>query len=323
VRRFLEVGNDLVQRGHRFTVYHGEGEVPDWMPFQGDVRPLHRLQEARHQVVLCNDPPLFLRYRDVPADVRIFYFAAERIPEERRIVRSGWTLVSNSESMCRYLRRRHGVKAHRAVGGINLDLFRPLPVQRDPGEYRILTFGRVSRRSKGVELVRRAVEGFARGLQRRAGGGKRRVKLVLFDHVGSGNEQDPRERFDTSVACEWHLNTPQEQLASLYSSCDVFVNAERKAGWTNTVAEAMACGVPVVCTRSGTLDLAVHGQTAWVVRFRHPWFLRRGLRALHDDPEMATRLRQAALERVRDFAWPRVTDQLLAVIEKEMRPVRA
>lgn len=317
VRRFLEIGNELVRRGHGFTLYHEAGTSPDWMPFLGSVQPLRRLQEARHQVILCNDPPLFRRYARIPAEKRIFYFAAERIPDERHIVRSGWTLVANSSSMARYLKSRYGVQARLAIGGINLALFRPTVVERDPDEYRVLAFGRVSRRSKGVDLVRRAVEGFAKSLNHRPArvrGTAGRVKLVFFDHVGFGNERDPREGFRTSIPCEWHLNHSQEELAALYASCDVFVNAERKAGWTNTVAEAMACGVPVVCTRSGTLDLALHRQTAWVVPWRHPWFLRRGLRVLHDDPELAERLRAAALQRVSRFDWKHVTDQLLEVI---------
>jgi glycosyltransferase involved in cell wall biosynthesis len=317
VRRFLEVGNELVRRGHDVTVYHASGEPPDWMPFLGRVEPLQSLEGSRHDVILCNDPPLFHRYGGVPAKLRIFYFAAERIPDERRIVRSGWTLVANSESMFRYLRRRYGVQAQRAVGGINLEVFRPLAVERDPQEFRVLCFGRRSRRSKGVDLVRRAVEGFAARLPRKRCDAQR-VKLVLFDHVGAGNERDPREGFESTVPCEWHLNRPQEELASLYSSCDVFVNAERKAGWTNTVAEAMACGVPVVCTRSGTLDLARHRETAWVVPLRHPWFLRRGLRALYENPQMVAAMREAARQGVQRFSWKGVTDQLLGVIHGSM-----
>ena len=157
----------------------------------------------------------------------------------------------------------------------------------------------------------RAVESFAR----RAGG--RLVRLVLFDHVGPGNERDPRDGFHCRAPHEWHLNLAQADLARLYASCDVFVSAEKRAGWANTVAEAMACGAPVVCTRSGARDLARHHETAWVVPLRHPFFLRRGLEALTSDAALAARLREAALAHVRGYAWPRVVDQLLAVIASQ------
>lgn len=315
VRRFIEVGNEMVRRGHRYTIYHPEGTPPDWIGFEGEVQPLDALAGAHHQVVLCNDPPLYRRFHDISAEVRLFYFVLEGIQDERSIVGGGWTPLANSESMHQYLKRRYRVDAHQVVGGINLDVFRPVKVDRDPATFRVLTFGRVSRRKKGVDIVRRAVESLAGRSARRGG---RPVKLVLFDHVGFGNELDPREVFKSSVECEWHINRSQSDLASVYSSCDVFVNAEKKAGWTNTVAESMACGVPVVCTKSGTLDMARHRETAWIARFRHPWFFRTGMEALRDDDFLSNHLRDTALAQMEHFSWPRVTDRLLGVIASEL-----
>src|SRR5262249_3630973 len=157
-----------------------------------------------------------------------------------------------------------------------------------------LVYGRLSRRRKGTAIAVRAVESFARRFAQRApawaGTIAHPVQLVLFDHVGPGNEADPRPGFRPGIPHEFLLNLAQAELPGLYSSCDVFVSAERRAGWNNTVAEAMACGLPVVCTQSGTLDLARHRETAWVVRFRHPYFIRAGIAAMSHDPELRGRL---------------------------------
>jgi len=313
VRRFIALGNELVRRGHRYTLYHPGGEPPEWLPFAGETRALDTL--GRHQVLICNDPPLYARITDAAADLKLFYFVLEGIPDERRIVRGGWTLLANSDGMHRYLRRRYRVDAHRVIGGIDLETFQPRQTARDDGEVRILAYGRASRRRKGLPLVVRAVESFAR---RHAGAGDRPVRLVLFDHVGPGNERDPRDGFRCAVPHAWHINLPQPDLARLYASCDFFVSAEKRAGWANTVAEAMACGTPVVCTSSGARDLAIHRQTAWVVPLRHPYFLRRGIERLAGDPALTARLREAARARVREYAWPRVADQLLAAIAAAM-----
>jgi glycosyltransferase involved in cell wall biosynthesis len=79
----------------------------------------------------------------------------------------------------------------------------------------------------------------------------------------------------------------------------------------------MACGVPVVCTRSGAQDLAIHRETAWITR-RHRWFVERGLRALYDNRGLARELRDKALERVQMFSWASVTDQLLGVVNRKL-----
>lgn len=320
VRRILEIGNELVRRGHRYVVYHTDGNRPEWIDFTGEVRPIADLRWARHQVMICNDSALVSDFERARGDLKLFYFVLENIRGERAIARhSRWTLLANSTGIRERLHTKYGVDAEEVIGGVNLDVFTPRPdEERSDGEYRVLAFGRLSRKKKGVPIVLRAAESFARRYRRTENG--RPVKLVLFDHVGAGNETDPSKELRCSVPYEFHLNLPQKELARLYAGCDAFVSAERRAGWANTVAEAMACGVPVVCTRSGTRDLAVHRDTAWVARWRHQWFVRQGLGALSSDPQLAGRLRERALSNVRRFSWPRVADQLESVVRKRLGP---
>ncbi len=318
VRRFIEIGNELVRRGHRYVIYHPGGEPPGWLAYAGETRPASALEGARHDVLLCNDPPLVPAFERASARLKIFYFALEGIPGERRIARHpGWVAVANSSGMAEHLRRRCGVRAERAIGGIDPATFRPGRARPDDGTVRVLAFGRASRRRKGVPTALQAIERFAGDLARRGGPA---VTVVLFDHVGAGNERDPRREVDTRLPVEFHVNPTQQELAAIYAGCDVFVSAEKRAGWSNTVAEAMACGTPVVCTPSGTRDLAIHMQTAWVARWRNPFFIARGLAGLRRDPALSQRLAAAALGRVRGYAWPNVVDQLEDIVRRRINP---
>ena len=317
VRRFVEIGNELVRRGHSYTLYHPDGEAPDWLPFLGEARPTSLLTKSRHQILICNDPPSLGVFDKAQADLKCFYFALENIRGERAIARHpGWTILANSTGMHDRLTRKYRVPAEKVIGGVNTDVFRPQPAPDKKDDcYRVLTFGRLSRKKKGVPIVLNTVEAFARSLRRRE---DRPVKLVLFEHLGQHNERDPREEIRCSIPHEFHINLEQDGLARLYSSCDVFVSAEKRAGWANTTAEAMACGVPVVCTRSGTRDIAIHMESAWVARWRHRYFIGKGLGALHDDPDLARQLRDNALERVRRFSWSHVVDQLEDVVGRKL-----
>ena len=325
VRRFLEIGNALVRRGHRYVLYHPAGTRPEWLEFAGEVRPLAELQRASHQVLLCGEPSLVPEFEQASARLKLFYCVLEKLPDERRIVRhAGWTILANSSGIRERLWRRHRVRAVDAIGGINLQMFHPVEGARQrAGEpFRVLAYGRLSRSRKGTGLAVRAAERLARRLSRRfpAWGGTlaHPVQLVLFDHLGPGNEADPRSQLRSRIPCEFHLDLPQERLAELYSSCDVFVSAERRAGWNNTVAEAMACGLPVVCTQSGTRDLALHRDTAWVVRFRQARFLAAGLAALQRDPVLRENLRRAALRRMASLSWDRVAVRLEAIAREHL-----
>jgi len=321
VRRFIEIGNELVRRGHTYTLYHPKGDAPGWLPFDGDVRPTSDLIDARHQILMCNDPPSLDLFEKARADLKCFYFALEKVAGEGKIAKHpGWVILANSTGMHDRLRRKYGVPVEKVIGGINLDVFNPRSRDDDDRDhYRVLTFGRLSRKKKGVPIVVRAAEAFGRSVARKKGA--RPVKLVLFDHLGHHNERDPREEIRCSIPYEFHVNLGQEELAQLYSSCDVFVSAEKKAGWANTTAEAMACGLPVVCTRSGTLDIAKHLDTAWVARWRHPYFVRKGVSVLHDDMDLAGRLRDNALDHIRGFSWSHVVDQLENVVRRRLSSV--
>jgi len=104
------------------------------------------------------------------------------------------------------------------------------------------------------------------------------------------------------VPVEFHLDLPQDRMAELFSRADIFLMAERRAGWSNTSAEAMACGLPVVCTPSGTRDFAVDGRTALVAPLPLPFFLARHLRRLARDPELRARLGEAGRRKIAEFA---------------------
>ncbi|HEX5132882.1 MAG TPA: glycosyltransferase family 4 protein [Candidatus Krumholzibacteria bacterium] len=312
VRRFIALGNEFVRRGHGFVIYHPTGEPPGWLPFAGETRPLSALPEHRHEVLICNNPPQLGAFENAHAGIKLFYFALEGIPGERAIARRrDWVIAVNSTGLHRRLRRRYGVDAEKAIGGVDLETFRPGGTYPPPGdEFRVMVFGRTSRRRKGAELAIRAVERVARD--------HGDVRLVLFDHVGVGNERDPRDEIKTRVPLEFHVNPSQDELAALYRGSHAFVSAERRAGWANTVAEAMACGTPVVCTRSGSTDIALPGETAWVARVRHPWVLARSLRGLRDAPHKSLALRTNALRRIPGYAWPAVADQLERIIARRL-----
>jgi glycosyltransferase involved in cell wall biosynthesis len=106
-------------------------------------------------------------------------------------------------------------------------------------------------------------------------------------------------------------------MAWLFSQADAYVGAERRAGWANTAAEAMACRLPVVCTASGSRDFAIPDETALVVRFPHPVLLARRIKRLLDDADLGERLADAGYRKIGEFTW----DSLAARLEAIFRAV--
>ena len=87
-----------------------------------------------------------------------------------------------------------------------------------------------------------------------------------------------------------------ERTAALMAACDAYVSLHRAEGFGLTVAEAMACGKPVIATAySGTMDITTP-DTAWLVPCRtvtleaDDGYYRRGTVWAEPDLEAAARL---------------------------------
>ena len=118
------------------------------------------------------------------------------------------------------------------------------------------------------------------------------------------------------------LHSTQEELSTLYRETDLFLSAERRAGWCNTAAEAMACGAAVVCTPSGTEDFARHGETALVARWPWSWLLARRIESLLRDPELRLRIAAAGRRSIQAFGWERTATSVEAVIRERIQSKR-
>jgi hypothetical protein len=100
-------------------------------------------------------------------------------------------------------------------------------------------------------------------------------------------------------------------LPAFYHSADCVVHVEHHAGWANLVAEAMASGVPVICTTAGTLAMAKDGETALLLHdVTGPAIAKRILQLFS-----STQLRSGLVERARRlitrFDWNQYTSRIL------------
>ena len=306
VRRYIEIGNALVQRGHTYTLFTPEGEKPDWLEYRGEVRRFEAISEAEFDISLCSEYSILTQFDSLKTRSKCFYFVLEGHKREQEAIRSGCHLLGNSEGICRRVERKYGVRCHRAPGGINPEIFYPLPRKEPPAdEFKVLCYGRIYKKRKGINKIIRAVERLRKH--------QPQLRFIFFDSRVGLDRRDPRPLIKTSIPHDFYLDLPQNRMAWLFSQADVFISAERRAGWSNTTAEAMACRLPVVCTPSGTRDFAFHEKTALVVPFAHPWFLAREVKRLINDPDLRHRLADAGHQKIGEFTWDALSGKLEAL----------
>jgi glycosyltransferase involved in cell wall biosynthesis len=128
--------------------------------------------------------------------------------------------------------------------GIDLDHFRPMPEARErvrdslsiPDRAVVIAFHGVLQERKRVNLLLRAVAGLPRG----AG-----VHLLV---VGKGPEEGRLRAEAATLGLAATFTGKRPDIPELLSAVDIYVHLSISEGFSNSVVEALACGLPVIAS---------------------------------------------------------------------------
>ena len=110
---------------------------------------------------------------------------------------------------------------------------------------------------------------------------------------------------------------PDEELPALYRGAEVFVYPSRFEGFGIPIIEAMACGTPVVASRSSCLPEVADG-AAVMVDPENAEGLAVALEQGLCDETLRSNLQARGRARAAQYTWRRAAEQLLGVYEKVM-----
>jgi glycosyltransferase involved in cell wall biosynthesis len=300
VKRFLEIGNLLILKGHSFYVYTPEGARPDWFDFKGDVRILDRLNQTNFDALFTTELEYIPLLKSSSSKLKIFYAVLERRKIKKVLKEGGIHIFANSIKLYNYLNGDKNPNVIKAIGGIDLKkfAFREKQILKSNDPFMVMVYGRFYRRKKGTMLVVRACERLVKKGYN--------IKLQLFDTPIDEESRNKISNFKCRVPFEFYVDYPVRDLPNLYYQADVFVSAERNAGWCNTGAEAMACGVPLIATTCGTEDFLINNETGVVV-WRYSYFIEKAIRKVYDNPSFRLSLISPARKKIEEFSWENLT----------------
>ena len=160
-----------------------------------------------------------------PEEARAFVGEVGFIPAQVRVIRNGVPVPSRSALVA-------GRDDVRTMLGIA------------PGETWAVFVGRLTR-EKGLDVLRRALE--------------RPVALDGLVVVGDGADRPALEAQASATAVPVRFVGYHEDVSGFLAASDVFVQPSRSEGLPFALLEAMAHGVPVVCTTVGGMPAAMDG----------------------------------------------------------------
>ncbi len=221
-------------------------------------------------------------------------------------------VVTISDSSRRDLIRHLGMAEHRITAvplGIDSARFRPAqPAGPGVGRPYVMSLAGADPTKNIAALVR----AFATVPERV----RRLYDLVLVGDVSK--RPDVREAIERErIASQTRLIgvVSDEELIGWYQGASVFVFPSLYEGFGLPVLEAMACGIPVLCSNSSSLP-EVAGDAAILIDPRNVEQLSNELTRMLDDAPLRRALSERGRTRALTFSWDRTATETVAVYER-------
>lgn len=134
-------------------------------------------------------------------------------------------------------------------------------------------------------------------------------RLIIAGGDGWGMHDVRQARASSGVSTRIVMTgrLSDEEVPAFLRHADVFAYPSMYEGFGMPIIEAMACGAPVITTRSSSLS-EVAGDAAELVEPRNVSQLEIALRKILSDSQRAQQLTRKGIERSREFTWERCAD---------------
>ena len=172
--------------------------------------------------------------------------------------------------------------------GVDLKTFRP--VLKEDKIFRVIFAGGLSLR-KGLHYLLEAFSGLK----------LKNAELLLIGPVNPEINQALKKY----RGCYKYLETvPHTELYKYLSQGSVFVLPSIEEGLAMVIPQAMACGLPIICTtNSGGEEMVRDGKDGFIIPIRNIETLKEKIIYLYEHDEERKQMGKNALERAKEFTW--------------------
>lgn len=206
-----------------------------------------------------------LRGSDVPGYSERFTILYKFItPIIKKIWKSACFVIANS---CGLRELALKSKTEKEIGiiynGIDTGDFFPDANKKDENKFTIVCISRITRR-KGIKFLIQAVGNLLKKYKN--------IKLFI---VGDGDECDSLKNLvqTIGIGSEVTFTGPilHENILEYYQKSNIFVLPSLNEGMSNTMLEALSCGLPIIATDTGgTKELVQNEKNGFIVKMKDP-----------------------------------------------------
>lgn len=253
-----------------------------------------------------------LRGSDVPGfNARFSYHYPFLKPIVRLVWRKAAMVVANSYCLKELaLKTDPGLEVSVIPNGVDCDFFSPRADHKQQGAEEALKIVCVSRliERKGIGLL---LEAFSSAL---LGGCSAQLSIV----GGGGLEGELKGRcleLGIGDKVKFLGNKDRREVVEILRDSDIFALPSHSEGMSNSLLEAMACGLPVIATDTGDASLILNGNGRVVPRGDKE-SMRQAILELSSSRSLRAQMRSKSRQIALGFPWRAVAQGYLSAYEK-------
>lgn len=287
VREVIENANVFSDEGHDVFIFNPENKQISWIECKALSVPETELKNYKLDILILTTEPTdhYLKlFKEAKADLKIFCMMGF---DQNRDFLTGYKNLNyildnyyvTADGAWQLEWFRNNTKSqrimHSQMGGVNLDMFKPIKNKyREPNKI-----------------------GWSGDLRERKGG------AILIDFFNSNG---------INAKTYWKKGLSQNDFKHWFSQIDIFIDNHNRGGWCNPVAEAMACGVNVICSDAiCNRSFAIDGKTCLKFPLNRMDKLKEQIYRLTTDKLLKDTLRENANNWIRQFDYNIISRKFL------------
>lgn len=255
-----------------------------------------------------------LRGSDVPGYSERFTALYKAItPIIKKIWKEAYFVIANSQGLAELALKSSPEKEIGIIpNGIDIEEFFPDPNKKETDKFTIVCVSRVTPR-KGIRFLIQAFNVLSK-----------RYDFLRLVIVGDGNEKESLENlvFSLGLKDKVLFTGPvlHEKVLEYYQKANIFALPSMNEGMSNTMLEALACGLPLVSTNTGgTKELIEDGQNGFIVKMKEYYDLAEKIEKFLLNRNLEKEMGQKSRELAEKLAWSVVADKYINLYDKTVR----
>lgn len=223
-------------------------------------------------------------------------------------------VVANSEGLKELALKTYSKKTIEVIyNGVDCEYFKPATersnIPQQPNDnvkkrpFTVISTSRLIER-KGIDLLIRGFANFSEN--------KDYVKLVI---IGDGKQKqiymDLAKSLDTKEKIIFLGESSKDTVASELRKSDVFVLPSLNEGMSNSLLEAMASGLAVICTNVGGTKELVNETNGIIIEKNNYSAIQEGLEKLYLDENLLRSMKSSSRKKAESLNWSTMAQQYL------------